>query len=285
MNHPRLRSLALLVVLPILLGGVAPVFAQEATPASPSDEIIIETVARVRLPASAIPPPPAIVDVWLWSLIPNEELRFATEELPPSIAADVVLAGEYSVRSEGQLQVQRATGVEEVPAGTAVTVRPGDVVIYVENQAAQVMRNTGDEVVQALSFGVFSAAPPSPLVVGPVSQEDWARSGLAGQDLLVRVERLTVPPEASVPNFVPDVHAPRIFAVVEGVVRRVHISPGVATPSSPAPSRQGQVLWFRTLGECEYLHLRNDEDQSLVLLQVTLSAADAATPVAATPTS
>jgi hypothetical protein len=65
MYHPRLRSFALLVVLPILLGGVAPVFAQEATPASPSDEIIIETVARVRLPAIAIPPPPAIVDVWL----------------------------------------------------------------------------------------------------------------------------------------------------------------------------------------------------------------------------
>ena len=75
--------------------------------------------------------------------------------------ADVVRAGEYSVRSDGRLQAQRARGLEEVTPGTVVTVHSGDVVIYVENQAAQVIRNSGDETCRAPSFGPPSAAPPS----------------------------------------------------------------------------------------------------------------------------
>src|SRR4051794_16823313 len=90
-------------------------------------------VAQLRLPAAAIPPPPAIVDVWVWSLSPGQDRAFATGDSPLSIAAEVVLAGEYSVRSEGRLQVQRATGFEEVAPGTVVTVHPGEAVIYVEN--------------------------------------------------------------------------------------------------------------------------------------------------------
>ena len=39
-------------------------------------------------------------------------------------------------------------------------------------------------------------------------------------------------------------------------------------------------MWFQTLDNGEQLHLRNDEDQPLVLLQVTLSADHPATPVA-----
>ena len=39
-------------------------------------------------------------------------------------------------------------------------------------------------------------------------------------------------------------------------------------------------MQFQTLDNGEQLHLRNDEDQPLVLLQVTLSADHTATPVA-----
>jgi len=143
-----------------------------ATPISPGAEIPTELLASIRLPAAAIPPPPAIVDVWLWSVRPNEAIAFATGDAPPSIAADVVLAGEYSVRSDGRLQVQRSGEVEEVPPGTAVTVRPSDAVIYVENQAAQVMRNLGTDEVKAVSFGVYSTAPPWDYTEGPVSPGD-----------------------------------------------------------------------------------------------------------------
>ena len=277
-----LRSIALLVILPMLLG-MAPALAQEATPISPSAEITTEVLATVRLPADASPPLPAVFDVWLGSLVPGEELRFETGAAPPSIAADVMLVGEYTVRSEGRLQVQQAAGLEEVPPGTVATVRPGEAVIYVENQAAQVLRNPGDETTQALGFGVFSAAPPSEITQGLVRQEDWERSGLAGQDLLVSVERLTLPPGSSLPAFVPDVHAPRIFVVAEGVAQWAILAPGRATPPAAVSFRREQAIPFQALREGEQLQLRNDEDRPLVLLQVTVSAGDAATPVATTP--
>ena len=284
MSRPGLRSFTLLVVLPLVLG-VAPAVAQEATPGPSSAQITTEPLAQVPFPATANPPLPAVFDAWIWSLLPGQELQFATGDSPPSIAADVVLAGQYSVRSEGRLQVQRATGLEEVAPGTDVTVHPGDVVIYVENQAAQTMRNTGDTPSQALSFGVFSAAPPSGVQVGPVGQEDWARSGLAGQALTVRVERLTVPPGSRLPAFVPDVHAPQFFLVTEGVAQWAILAPDRATPPAAVPFRREQAIWFRTLAAGEQLQLRNDEDQPLVLLHVTVSADRAATPVAATPPS
>jgi mannose-6-phosphate isomerase-like protein (cupin superfamily) len=285
MYRPWLRFFALILVLPLLLGGVAPTLAQEATPVSTSAEITTEELATVQLPATANPPLPARLDVWLWGLTPGEELRFETGDAPPSIAADVVLAGAYTVRSEGRLQVQRATGLEEVPPGTTVTVHPGEAVIYVENQAAQVLRNPGDEPAQAISFGAFAAAPSADATLETVSQADWERSGLAGQDLTVTVERLTLPPRSSLPPVVPDVHAPRVFVVEEGEAQWVLLAPARATPPAPAaiPFGREQTIAFQPLPPGEQLQLRNDEDQPLVLLQVTISTADAATPVAATP--
>ena len=184
------------------------------------------------------------------------------------------------VLSKGRVQVQRAEGLEEVAPDTVVTIHPGEAVIYVDNQAAQTFRNPGRSTLTALSFGVFSAAPPSTFTEGAVSQEDWERSGLAGQDLTVSVERLTVPPEGSLPAFVPDVETPRIFVVAEGVAQRAIIAPGGATPTAAVPFGRGEVMWFQTLDAGEQLQLRNDEDQPLVLLQVTLSADHPATPVA-----
>jgi hypothetical protein len=173
-----------------------------------------------------------------------------------------------------------------VPPGTEVTVRPGDAVIYVENQAAQTMRNTGDDAARALSFGVFSTAPPSPLANGPVSPEDWERSGLAGHDLVVTVERVTVAPGMSLPAFTPDVHAPRLFAVAEGVAQWVVVSDDPATPARAVPFRRDQVMWFTMLGKLRAgarLQLRNDEDRPLELLQVTLSADASGSRAGATP--
>jgi hypothetical protein len=259
--------------------------AQEATPASASAEITTEALATVDLPADATPPLPAGFDVWVWRLFPREELRYEAGEAPPSIAVDVVLAGVYTVRSEGRLQVQRAAGREEVPPGTDVTIHPGEVVIYVENQAAQVIRNAGDVAATTLSFGVFSAAPPSGITQGPVRKEDWERSGLAGQDLTVSVERLTLPPGSSLPAFVPDVHSPRIFAVVGGVAQWTILAPDRATPPAAVSFGREQVIAFQTLRAGEQLQLRNDADQPLVLIQVTVSATDTATPGAATPMS
>jgi hypothetical protein len=242
------------------------------TPVSLSAAIATESLAIISLPAAAIPPPPAIVDVWLATLSPGQELGFATGASPPSIVVDVVLSGELMVLSKGRVRVQRADGLDEVAPNTVVTIHPGEAIIYVDNQAEQTFRNPGRITLTAISFGIFSAAPPSTFTAGAVSQDDWERSGLAGRDLAIAVERMTVPPGDELPAFVPDRRAPRIFAVAEGVAEAVTIPPTGATPPTSQQFGPGQVIAFSTLGEGERLQLRNPEAQALVLLQVTLSA-------------
>jgi hypothetical protein len=256
-----------------------PTGVEIATPISPGTDVTTETLAEIRLPAAVIPPSPAIVDVWLATLAPGQEIGFETGASPPSIVADVVLSGEFTVLSEGRLQVQRAAGRQDVPANTVVTIHPDEAIIYVDNQAEQTFRNTGRGTLTAISFGIFSAAPPSTFTEGAVSQEDWERSGLAGQDLTVRVERLTLPPQASLPAFVPDVRTPRIFVVAEGVAQWAIIPPDGATPTAAVPFGRRESIRFQTLEHGEQLQLHNNEDQPLVLLQVTLSADQTATPV------
>jgi mannose-6-phosphate isomerase-like protein (cupin superfamily) len=255
--------------------------AAAATPIVASSAITTETLAEITFPAASLPPSPAIVDVWLATLRPGEELGFETGASPPSIVADVILSGELKVLSEGRLQVQRATGREDVPANTVVTIHPEETVIYVDNQAAQTFRNTSTEMLTALSFGVFSAAPPSTFTEGEVSQEDWQRSGLAGHDLTVTVDRLTLPPRVSLPAFTPDIHSPRIFVVAEGAAQWAIIAPGRATPTASYPLGRGETLGFRTPATGEQLQVRNDEEQPLVLLQVTLGTEHPATPAPA----
>ena len=179
------RTFATLLALTMLIGVPLTSHAQDAnpfpakdavaTPVSPSAEITTETLATIRLPAAAIPPPPAIVDVWLATLSPGQEIGFPAGASPPSIVADVVLGGELMVLSKGRVRVQRAEGLEEVAPDTVVTIHPGEAVIYVENRAEQTFRNPGRSTLTAISFGVFSAAPPSTFTAGPVSQEDWER--------------------------------------------------------------------------------------------------------------
>jgi hypothetical protein len=279
-----LLMLTLLMSVPITSlaqeASPTPTRAEVASPISSSTDITTEVLAELRLPAASIPQGPAIVDVWLATLEPGQEIAFATGASPPSIVADVVLSGALMVHAEGRLQVQRKAGREDVPADTVVTIHPGEAVIYVDNQAAQSFRNTSRERLTALSFGIFSAAPPSTFTEGAVSQEKWEESGLAGQDLTVIVERITLPPDGSLPAFVPDVQTPRIFVVAEGVAHRELIAPGRATPTAAVPFGPGETMWFQTLDIGEQLHLRNDEDRALVLLQVIISADHLATPVA-----
>jgi hypothetical protein len=256
-----------------------PTWSVRATPVSPGAEITTETLATIRLPAATIPPSPAIVDVWLATLSPGQEIGFATGASPPSIVADVVLSGELMVLSKGRVQVQRASGLEDVAPDTVVTIHPGEAIVYVDNQAEQTFRNPGRSTLTAISFGVFSAAPPSTFTEGAVSQEDWQRSGLAGRDLTVTVERLTVPPGARLPAFVPDARAPRVFAVAEGVAESEIISLSGEPLATAERFASGQVIRFRTLGPGERLQLRNTGDQPLVLLQLTVSADDAPTRV------
>ena len=56
-----------------------------ATPVSPSAGITTETLATIRLPAATIPPPPAIIDVWLATLSPGRKSGSQPERPRPAL--------------------------------------------------------------------------------------------------------------------------------------------------------------------------------------------------------
>jgi hypothetical protein len=248
-----------------------------ASPGAGTTEMTTETVATVSLLAEAMPELPAIFDAWIWSLAPGESVEIPSYEPSVSIAADVVVDGEYVVQSEGRMQLQRSGTIEEVAPGTEVSLGVGDAVVYVENAAAQKGRNQGDTETRTVSFGVFSVAPPVLEYPGVVSKDDWERSGLAENNVAVRVERVTIPAGGSLP-VESDPAAPSFYAVHQGTVEWA-----LTQLDGQMPVLRyfpGNMIRFRPLNEGEMLELRNPGEEPLVLLQLTLgpSAAEAATP-------
>jgi hypothetical protein len=251
-----------------------------ASPGAGTTEMTTETVATVSLLAEAMPELPAIFDAWIWGLAPGESFEIPSYEPSVSIAADVVVDGEYAVQSEGRMQLQRGGTSEEVARGTEVSLGVGDAVVYVENAAAQKGRNLGDTETRSVSFGVFSVAPPVLEYPGVVSKDDWERSGLAESDVTVRVERVTIPAGGHL-ALQPEPTAPRFYAVHEGTVEWA-----LTQPDGQMPVLRffpGNMIRFRALDEGQMLELRNPGPESAVVLQLTLgpseTAAAAATPV------
>ncbi|MDF3040513.1 MAG: hypothetical protein K0Q71_3219 [Thermomicrobiales bacterium] len=249
-----------------------------ASPVADTAETTTEPIATVSLLAEAMPALPAIFDAWTGRLAPGESLEFPSYEPSVSIAADVVVEGEYAAQSEGRMQLQRGGAIEEVEPGTEMSLGMGDAVVYVENAAAQQMRNPGDTETRVVTFGVFSVAPPVLEYPGVVSRTDWERSGLAESDVAVTVERVTIPAGGRL-ALEPDSTAPRFYAVHEGTVEWA-----LTQPDGQMPVLRffpGQMIRFRALDEGQMLELRNPGAEPVVLLQLTLgpSAAAAATPV------
>jgi hypothetical protein len=104
-----------------------------------------------------------------------------------------------------------------------------------------------------------------------VNKDDWSRSGLAGKDGAVEIERLTLPPGASLPAFAPDPAAPRFYAVQSGTAEWVLARGNGDTPA--LHFYPGQMIRFRSLPEGETITLRNPGPEPLVLLQLSLAPA------------
>jgi hypothetical protein len=172
------------------------------------------------------------------------------------------------------MQHQRGGNVEEITPGTEVTLDPGDAVVYVENSAAQQVRNPGQTPTETVSFGVF----PDALVVTP---RDWEQAGLAGHDVAVHVERVTLPPGASLPPYQPIATEPMAYVVSTGELE-LDVVPASNRATAVATLRflPGQVVPFRMLREGNQFVLRNAGDEPLTLIELSLAAEESsATPV------
>jgi mannose-6-phosphate isomerase-like protein (cupin superfamily) len=242
-----------------------------ATPDAGTTEITTETMATVSLLAEAMPAHPAVFDAWTGVLAPGGNLDFPSYEPAVTIAADVVVEGQYAAQSEGRMQRQRDGTVEEIEPGTEVALSEGEAGGYVERAGAEKVRSPGDTETRTVSFGVFSVAPPAAEYPGVVRKDDWERSGLADADVAVSVERVTIPAGGRL-ALQPDPAAPRFYAVIQGTVEWVLTQPDGQTPV--LRFFPGNMIRFRPLNEGETLALRNPGKEPLVLVQLTLGPSE-----------
>ncbi len=259
---------ALVMTIVPTIPAIAPVVTSPTAPAmaSASREPAFEDVATVTLLAEAMPEEDAGFDAWMSVFEPDEELAFPSYGSQISIAADVVIGGDYGAQSEGRMQRQRDGTVEEITPGTEVALSSGDAVVYVENSAAQQVRNPGDTVTETVSFGVF----PDSLTVTPAA---WEQAGLARTDVAVHVRSLTLPPGASLP-YTPRASEPTAYVVMSGDVDLAVIATKDASkPLATLRFLPGQVLPFRTLTEGNQFVLSNGGNEPLRLIELALTPA------------
>jgi hypothetical protein len=255
---------------------VAPTGSPAATPAATpaasvtvegDEDIAVERIATVSLLHEAMPEEDASFDAWLGYWGPEEGIEFPSYAPQVSIAADVVLSGAQISQSEGRMQLQRKGTTEEIAPGTEVTLDPGDAVVYVENSAAQELRNPGETPTETISFGVFSNVTATAM-----SHADWEQSGVAMGDFAVIVDRITLSPGASLDPYHPDLAEPTLFAVSAGELQL-----DVVSSDAPSESRAtlrflpGQLIPFRSLAADMQFVLRNAGNDPLTLIQLTLT--------------
>ena len=87
-------------------------------------------------------------------------------DFPSGARIDYVVAGSYTVRSEGPLTVMRGNGADtpasEIPPGTEVALAAGDAVIHQDNAAGQIFGNPGTEPTVVMFAGILKSSLPSP---------------------------------------------------------------------------------------------------------------------------
>jgi hypothetical protein len=129
-----------------------------------------------------------------WDVFQNVNLRY-------------VLSGEITVRSESAAQVLRAGSDgawEAVPAGTAVTLAPGDAVLFL-NMTTATFSNTSPTPVETLGWqtvvGGSGGPNPSPPQWRGMNNVLCPRGGitLPGTAGLLRLRQVELAPEATLP--------------------------------------------------------------------------------------
>lgn len=287
--------LSAVIAAVVLLLAPALATAQDATlglAGTPPAGVATELLLEAALPAANLPP---AGEAWV---------AFQRSTLPPggaqdypyggpgdSVFAEVVLQGTLAVTSEGPLVIVRDAGAqEEVPPNTEAVLGPGDVAIWLDNEAVSLRRNPGDVPAVELGVGFYStvapSTPPPPEGTLPadaqyedfaaLSPDEWGETGLAGGAVRARIERVTVAPGASLP---PSAEADPVLRYVEAgeLEWAVELPGAAATPAvRPLRLRAGQGLPWTPLAEGRLVVLRSVGDEPLVMLVLTLGPAEAA---------
>jgi hypothetical protein len=202
-----------------------------------------------------------------------------SETVTTGVGAEVVQTGDYTVRLEAPLRVQRAGSTrpsEEIPAGTEVTLAAGDAVIYPDYAAPGDIRNAGDEPVTLIGVAIIAtegSGTPIPKVPAGVvathltitNASDW-RAFPPGS-LHVALRKLTLPSETRVGPYEPV--GLQAMRVESGTITRSFLPAGESTPrGQPLTHMIGTTAPFTrpAPGLREILASRGEQPADLLVL-------------------
>jgi len=263
----------------LLVVELAPTGVAEATPAAqtspgtamgtPATGVASETLLSATIPAEALPTGPAYAELWRSTWAPGDQAEFLDWHPAVSVQVEVVFAGEYGARSDGDIIAWRDGQFEDVPLGEEVVLGAGDAAIYLDNAANQWVRNAGTTPAEIATFIITASED----YVGPNLGVDWERSGLSGQDVAITIERQTVAPGEVLPAVTPTLAEPTLRIVEAGELEWVFIYPDDQRATPALRFGPGAVVPFAAPAEGGQLVLRNPGPEPLELLTLRLAAA------------
>jgi hypothetical protein len=270
-----MKLLVCALLATVLSLGVAPtVLSQHATPVveTAGSEVLLEAT----LPAAVLPDGAAVVEFWRSTFFPGDEHMFPAYSAV-SVGGDVVLTGEYGARSEEEILAWDAGQEIATTKGEEVLLGPGGAVIYLDNAANQWVRNAGPDPTEVASFAITRGEGYE----GPQNGVDGEGMGLSGHDVLLTIDRMTLAPGEALPAGSPDSRRPVLRIVEEGMLTWSVLSPDGAEEVGKVSFSPGDLVPFTIPADGKLIELRNDGEEPLVLLTLTVVAAEtpAATPI------
>jgi hypothetical protein len=228
-------------------------------------------------------------------LAPGEGGSLPSISPATGIGFELLLEGSYTVSSGSPLRVVRVSGAtEEIPAGTTVTLAPGDSVLHLDVGATQSWRNPGQTEAVLIGAGFYTSNTAirqrgGTLVgVGGIAGEYWAEmegniwiaSGIPDGPVLATIRRLTLSPGAALPAM-PEVY-PTLRWIESGEVGWTAVGAGIATRPPDKPTSRffgGQRLPWTPSAPGVQIVLSNPSDTDpAVIWEVILTPAGPSPP-------
>jgi hypothetical protein len=294
-----MRSLcALVVLLLVQVMTFSGVLAADATPtelsARPPGTLFVASFSQEELPSGT-----AEATFYRLTLPAGGSLPYLAgpfcgcggQTISPGVGVEMVISGQYGVRSETPFRVIRGGKEEDVPAGFEVVLTAGEVGVFPSYSAAGVYRNAGDGEtivvgVAILSTDVDSGTPVPTMPEGVraeqlsmASSNEWAE--LPPGPIDIRLERATLAAGESWPAA--EVEGLQTIYVETGSIGFRYFpadqeDPGVNFLNAGA----GRTTAFNAVGNDvrRVLDSTGNEAATLLVLTITSDSEGAATPAA-----
>lgn len=174
-----------------------------------------QVLITAQLAAEWLPGDRPVVSFYLATFDAGATAEHPAGSLPKGMRLDYVVAGSYTIRSEGQLVVLRgdaAAGTpsasesaitaqpETVEPGVEVTLRAGDAVIITDLAAAHTITNAGSELALVIAGSLLEMSPPGPpMNASDIQQLEETTASLAGP-LTVTLRQVRLELDGKIPG-------------------------------------------------------------------------------------